>query len=69
MKQNQKKNSIPQQISKMYSYPIDGGNSSIYAVAPNPPTPEMIERAKFVDKTFKWNGKWASSLTLKLTVC
>jgi hypothetical protein len=21
---------------------------------PNPPTPEMVERAKFVDKTFVW---------------
>ncbi len=24
---------------------------------PNPPTPEMIERAQFKDKTFRWNGK------------
>ena len=24
---------------------------------PNPPTPEMIERAQFKDKTFKWNKK------------
>mgnify|MGYP003121996091 CR=1 FL=1 len=24
---------------------------------PNPPTPEMIERAQFKDKTFTWNGK------------
>jgi len=24
---------------------------------PNPPTPEMIERAKFVDKTYTWNGR------------
>ena len=24
---------------------------------PNPPTPESVERAKFRDKTFKWNGR------------
>ena len=26
-------------------------------VAPNPPTPEAIKRAQFVDKTYKWTGK------------
>ena len=25
--------------------------------APNPPTPEAIKRAQFVDKTYKWTGK------------
>ena len=24
---------------------------------PNPPTPESIERAKFKDKTYTWNGR------------
>ena len=24
---------------------------------PNPPTPEAVEKAKFVDKTFTWNGR------------
>ena len=24
---------------------------------PKPPTPESVERAKFVDKTFRWNGR------------
>ena len=24
---------------------------------PNPPTPEMIERAKFIDKTYVWKQK------------
>ena len=24
---------------------------------PNPPTPEAIEKAKFKDKTFTWNGR------------
>ena len=24
---------------------------------PTPPTPEAVEKAKFVDKTFTWNGR------------
>ena len=24
---------------------------------PNPPTPEAIQKAKFIDKTFNWNGR------------
>jgi hypothetical protein len=24
---------------------------------PNPPTPEAVEKAKFVDKTYRWNGR------------
>jgi hypothetical protein len=28
-----------------------------YLVAPNPPTPEAIKRAQFVDKTYRWTGK------------
>ena len=28
-----------------------------YLKKPNPPTPESVERAKFKDRTFKWNGR------------
>jgi hypothetical protein len=28
-----------------------------YLRAPNPPTPEAIKKAQFVDKTYKWAGK------------
>ena len=28
-----------------------------WAVGPTPATPEMIERAKFVDKTYVWRKK------------
>jgi len=28
-----------------------------YLVAPNPPTPEAIEKAQFKDKTYSWNGR------------
>lgn len=24
---------------------------------PKPPTPEMVEKAQFKDKTFRWNGR------------
>ena len=24
---------------------------------PNPPTPEAVEKAKFKDKTYNWNGR------------
>ena len=24
---------------------------------PNPPTEEMIKKAQFVDKTYRWNGR------------
>ena len=24
---------------------------------PNPPTPEAVEKAKFKDKTYRWNGR------------
>jgi len=26
---------------------------------PNPPTPEAVEKAQFVDKTYKWKGSAA----------
>ena len=26
-------------------------------IRPNPPTPEAVEKAKFRDKTFTWNGR------------
>jgi hypothetical protein len=29
----------------------------LIAIIPNPPTPEAIKRAQFVDKTYKWTGK------------
>jgi hypothetical protein len=44
MKLNENRNSTRQQTSKDL-------------IAPNPPTPEMVERAQFVDKTYRWNGR------------
>jgi hypothetical protein len=31
-----------------------------YLKSPNPPTPEAIQRAQFIDKTFKWKRKVAA---------
>ena len=37
---------------------LPGADSpDIILVRPNPPTPEDIEQAQFIDKTFKWNGR------------
>jgi hypothetical protein len=33
------------------------GGEVLMAIPPNPPTPEAIKRAQFVDKTYKWTGK------------
>jgi hypothetical protein len=32
-------------------------NTDLDLRKPNPPTPEMVERAKFVDKTYQWKTK------------
>jgi hypothetical protein len=43
-----RKTSIQQQIFRAEQY--------AYLKKPNPPTPEMVERAQFVDKTYVWKG-------------
>ena len=52
MKLNQNPNSTQRQTSSAAFYEGVG-----WAIGPNKPTPEMIERAKFVDKTYRWNGR------------
>jgi len=49
MKLNHQKNSIQQQISK--------AEQEAYLIKPNPPTPEAIKRAQFVDRTYVWKTK------------
>ena len=39
-----------------YIYPGADATNCI-AIKPNPPTPEAIKRAQFVDKTYRWTGK------------
>ena len=30
---------------------------TIPAIGPNPPSPEAVQRAQFIDKTYVWTGK------------
>ena len=46
-------NSIQQQTSN-YVHPWDAYVAKLKQ--PNPPSQEDIEKAKFVDKTYKWSG-------------
>ena len=52
MKQNQKQSSMQQPIFNATFYEGVG-----WAIGPNPPTPEAIEKAQFKDKTYRWNGR------------
>lgn len=47
MKPNPKQSSTQQQI-------FETPHQQAMLTPPNPPTPEMVERAKFVDRTYKW---------------
>ncbi len=53
MKLNNQEPSILSQTSKSTVFYEGAG----WAIGPNPATPEMIERAKFVDKTYVWRKK------------
>jgi hypothetical protein len=48
MKLKQKDHSIQRQIFK--------AEQDAYLKRPNPPTPEAIKKAQFVDKTYHWNN-------------
>lgn len=50
MKQNQIKTLMQQQI-------FESPHQQSMLTPPNPPTKQMIERAKFIDKTFVWKTK------------
>ena len=46
-----------------YGYPkyLDIENDPyIYLKRPNPPTPEAVEKAQFIDKTYHWQGSAAN---------
>ena len=64
MKQNPKKNLTQQQISEyreMNKHFQKEGLAFRVQVPelskPNPPTPEAVKRAQFVDKTYVWTGR------------
>ena len=48
MKLKQIPNSIQRQIFK--------AEQDAYLKKPNPPTPEAVQKAQFVDKTYHWNN-------------
>ena len=58
-------NSTHPQISKIYEHPWNKHMIAWDAEEevtnmlnrPNPPTPEAVEKAKFKDKTYTWNGR------------
>ena len=52
MKLNQNLNSTQQQTSNAAFYEGVG-----WAIGPKSPTPEMVEKAQFKDKTYRWNGR------------
>jgi len=51
MKPNPKKN-LTQQATSNYLHPWYE-----YVNRPSPPSPESVEKAKFVDKTYDWKAK------------
>jgi hypothetical protein len=53
MKLKQSTSSTPRQISdpEMYVLYLDSG---LWAKKPNPPSPEAVAKAQFVDKTYVW---------------
>ena len=42
------------QNPEMYVLYLESG---LWAKKPNPPTPEAVAKAQFVDKTYVWHGK------------
>ena len=63
MKLNPKQSSIPVQTFEDYGFAYfyeqkDG--SILTAIPPNPPTPEAVAKAQFIDKTYQWNGSAAA---------
>ena len=61
MKLNPTKNSTQQQISNidpdlLYEERDVYYDTDLFARSPNRPTPEAIERAQFVDKTYHWKN-------------
>lgn len=61
MKLKQQTSSTQQQISEQPWVDCPDGFSSPHQQAmltrPNPPTPEAVAKAQFVDKTYVWAGK------------
>lgn len=50
MKKNHKETSTQPQI-------FESPHQQAFLTRPNPPTPEAVKKAQFVDKTYVWSGK------------
>jgi len=59
MKLNQNQSSTQPQISNPELYVLYL-KSGLWAKKPNPPTPEAVAKAQFVDKTYQWKGSAAN---------
>jgi hypothetical protein len=46
---------------------VQADGTALYAVSPNPPTPEAVARAQFVDKTYVWKEVNKKAQLLELT--
>ena len=49
------RNSLTHQTNSEYVHPWDAYVAKLKK--PKPPTPEAVEKAKFKDKTYTWNGR------------
>ena len=59
MKLKQNQSSTQQQISNLQrsiQQQILKAEQDAYLKRPNPPTPEAVQKAQFVDKTYHWNN-------------
>jgi len=67
MKLNQNQSSMQPQTSNETEIPRTSRMTAVFyeqkdgkfltAYSPNPPTPEAVAKAQFVDKTYVWHGK------------
>lgn len=60
LRSQQKQSSTRPQIFKHYEHPWYQHNERLDhkpLIKPNPPSSEAVERAKFVDKTYRWQKR------------
>ena len=58
MKLKQNQTSTPPQTFEEYQHAWNRAFDYLAKLKrPNSPTPEMIEKAQFKDKTYRWNGR------------
>jgi hypothetical protein len=50
----QQTSDIPREDRRTAVMYVQPDGTALYAVSPKPPTPEAVEKAKFIDKTYVW---------------